>query len=104
MGDKLPLGVDLHFKVSKPYVAITLSNKKVIAQDEALYNAHDDLIHHQERIINPDPTEEELFKVSLANPQEERRISWDYMEDECGPTGYTLSSFQTHLAGKKRQL
>jgi hypothetical protein len=77
MSDKMPLQVSIHVEMSKPFVAYTANeNKPMIMQSERFMNAHGQLIYFEERVLDANPTEEEVFKVNLANPQKEKQYAW----------------------------
>jgi hypothetical protein len=78
MSDKMPLQMDIHIELSKPFVAYTTDypGHPVILQSERFVNAHGDLIYYEERVLNDNPSKEEVFKVELANPQEEKQFAW----------------------------
>ena len=89
MSDKMPLQMDIHVELSKPFVAYTTSdNRPMILQSEKFVNAHGDLIYYEERVVNDNPSEEEVFKVNLTNPQAEKQYAW-------GKTGPTISTGDT---------
>jgi hypothetical protein len=79
--EKFPLSFDISMEVGRPFIAYTTNNKRVILQSESLVNAHGDVVYYTEVVVDPDPTEEEIFKVELANPQEERQIAWGFRDD-----------------------
>ena len=81
--------MDIHVEFSKPFVAYaTSTNRAMILQSERFVNAHGDLIYYEERVLNDSPTKEEVFKVELANPQEEKQYAW-------GKTGPAISTGDT---------
>ena len=81
MSDSFPLHNDLRLETSKPFVAYTTDNKQVIIQGERLVNAYGDLIYYEEVLVNANPTEEEIFKVNLANPTDGRQIAWGFTSE-----------------------
>jgi len=83
MAKKIPLGVEMHFEKSKPFVAVTPNGKTVILQSESLFNAHGDIITYTEVVLEDEPTEAEIFKVTLQNPEQETQIAWGVDCDEA---------------------
>lgn len=70
MGEKFPLGHDLHIKTSKPFVAVLENGSKVIAVEDRLFNALGHELYGDYHVIDYNPSKEEMFKVTLANPKE----------------------------------
>ena len=70
------MGLDISLDVGLPFVAYTSDNHPLILQEERLINAHGHMIYYEEYVINENPTEQEIFKVNLANPQEGKQIAW----------------------------
>ena len=85
MSDKIPLGSGLRLDIGNPFVAYTTDNHVLILETHTMLNAHGDIIWYDEKVVNSNPTEEEIFKVNLKNPQEERQIAW-------GKTGPNIST------------
>ena len=70
---KFPLGIGgIELRTSKPFVAYMKSGNKVIAVEEIMRNKYGDPLYSQYHVIDNDPTDEEIFKVMLANPSDEK--------------------------------
>jgi len=74
--DSFPLGVNVNIEISKPFAAKIPNGPTVILQAESMYNAYGDLIHYTEVVLDDSPSEQELFKVKLSNPEQETQIAW----------------------------
>ena len=93
--EKFPLMVGVHLILSDPFVAYTTDNHVMIVQQETLYNQDGMVLYYEERVVNAHPTKEEIFKVNLKNPQENKQVAWGFNKDSV--TGDTVSSGQRRL-------
>ena len=69
--ERFPIGVDITASPGKPFVAATDEHlrNKVIVRTMTLTTFHGHVIYVDYEMVNDNPTEEEIFKTELANPQ-----------------------------------
>ena len=83
MGDgKMKLGMDVTATESKPFVAYTQNGCKVIVKAITIRNTYGDILYTDHEFVDGNPTEEEIFKIELANPQEFPTTVTEYTVEE----------------------
>ena len=93
--EKLPLGIDLRVYLGEPFVVELSNGRKLIVQTEGIRNIYGDLVYCTEKVINEKPTEEEVFKVKLKNPDFISNVDWNelYPATRASTKAYTAKAY-----------